>query len=161
MPAAGRVWVAGPEDLDDVTRLMCAFRDWHGLSAPDDASFRRTLTGLLADPGAAFLLAGAADGPAVAVAQLRFRRAVWVEGLDGELEDLFVQEHARGRGLGALLLDAALEHARAVGGRRLKLDANAANVPAQALYRSRGFASAGADGHDDLLLRLRLDARGG
>jgi ribosomal protein S18 acetylase RimI-like enzyme len=45
----------------------------------------------------------------------------------------------RGRGGGRMLLDAAIDHARASGARRLELEVFDDNAPALALYRSAGF----------------------
>ena len=47
----------------------------------------------------------------------------------------------RGSGLGRELVEAALERAREHGCARMVLDANEANAPALALYRSVGFDS--------------------
>jgi ribosomal protein S18 acetylase RimI-like enzyme len=141
-------------DLDHVARLMAGFRDWQGRTEPNDASIRATAERLLADPDADFLLGG--DPPA-GVCQLRYRLSIWTGVEDCCLEDLFVDDSARGSGLGRALLDAALERARERGCARVELDANEANGPALALYRSVGFDSRSkrADGHD-LFMRLRL-----
>lgn len=60
-----------------------------------------------------------------------------------ELLGLWVAPEARGRGVGALLLRAAEEHARATGARRVALWVNAENAHALALYRREGFAPDG------------------
>jgi GNAT superfamily N-acetyltransferase len=55
------------------------------------------------------------------------------------LNDLFVTEEARGRGVGSALLDAAVEHGRRVGAVRLVLQTEVTNKPAQALYERKGW----------------------
>ena len=57
----------------------------------------------------------------------------------GEVYNLAVDPSAQGRGHGALLLDAGLRHLVDVGSREVVLWVDAANAPAIALYRSRGF----------------------
>ena len=60
------------------------------------------------------------------------------EGI-GEVYNLAVDPSAQGRGFGALLLDAGLRHLVDTGSREVMLWVDAANAPAIALYRSRGF----------------------
>ena len=99
-----------------MTRLIAGFRDWLDRVGPDRR--RRSLASverLIADPGTEFLLADA-GGPPSGVCQLRYRHSVWTGTPDCWLEDLFVEEHARGRGVGRALVDAALE--RGPGARR-------------------------------------------
>lgn len=59
----------------------------------------------------------------------------------GEVHNLALAPDARGRGLGALLLDAGLAHLAAVGCREVILWVLAENVAALELYRSRGFVT--------------------
>jgi GNAT superfamily N-acetyltransferase len=133
---------------------MIGFRDWQGRTGPADDVIESTVRQLLADPNTEFLLGGS---PPVGVCQLRYRLSVWTGTDDCCLEDLFVEADVRGSGLGRKLVDAALERARAWGCTRMDLDANEANAPALALYRSVGFDSwSAAAGGNDLFMRLRL-----
>jgi ribosomal protein S18 acetylase RimI-like enzyme len=149
------VRVATEEDAAVVARLMIGFRDWQGRDEPSDASIQSSVRRLIADPNTTYLLAGGEDP--VGVLQLRFRHSVWTGTDDAHLEDLFVEERARGTGMGRALVEAALERARERGCARMELDANEANVPAVALYRSIGFESwSEAAGGHNRLMRLRL-----
>jgi ribosomal protein S18 acetylase RimI-like enzyme len=60
-------------------------------------------------------------------------RRIWI------LNDLFVAPSARRRGIGRALLEAARDHGRATGARRLVLSTAATNREAQALYESFGY----------------------
>ena len=154
-----RVRLAQPSDAEAVARLMAAFRDHLGLSAPSDAEVAAGVGRLLEDPDTEFLLAAPADSaPAAGVVQLRFRYGIWRAGGDCLLEDLFVDAAARGAGLGRALLEATLDRARARGCRRIELDVNESNDPAVRLYGSFGFsATANPYGARDLYMRLHLD----
>lgn len=55
------------------------------------------------------------------------------------LNDLFVAEHARKHGVGARLLEAAADFARANGCASLSLSTAVDNAPAQRLYESLGW----------------------
>lgn len=137
-----QVWQAGPDDAETVARLLVEFRDWWGRDWPSDNSFWASVERLMDDPGTAFLLGAPDDDSAPAgVVQLRFRFGVWHAAEDCWLEDLYVREDSRGAGLGAALVEAALEHARHRGCARMELDVNEANPAALALYEGAGFSS--------------------
>ncbi|HEX6651887.1 MAG TPA: GNAT family N-acetyltransferase [Thermoleophilaceae bacterium] len=146
--------LATADDAADVARLMIGFRDWWSRTEPPDAAFHEDVGRVLADPNSDFLLAG--DPPA-GVCQLRYRYSIWTGSDDCWLEDIFVEEEARGSGMGRELMDAAFARARERGCRRMELDVNEANAAALALYESLGF-SAWSDppGGRNLLMRRRL-----
>ena len=56
-----------------------------------------------------------------------------------EIKHLWIQPHARGRGVGRRLLDELEWRALAFGGSEVVLDTNATQVEAAALYRSAGY----------------------
>jgi ribosomal protein S18 acetylase RimI-like enzyme len=128
-----------PDDLDDVVRLIAAFRDWWGKTTPAEEAIARVAERLLAADATEFLLAYDGDA-AVGVCQLRYRLSVWTGSDDCWLEDLFVVEGARGGGHGRALVEAAFESARARGCRRIELDVNEENESALRFYESLGFS---------------------
>jgi ribosomal protein S18 acetylase RimI-like enzyme len=156
VPAA---WIAQPHEAETVAGLMLAFRDHLGLERPLDEDGHASVARLLADPETEFVLAAPEPGaPAAGVAQLRYRYGFWRSGGDCLLEDLYVDETARGAGLGRALVQATLERARARGCRRAELDVNESNAAALALYESFGFsAAANPYGARDLYMRAHLD----
>src|SRR5918999_2131017 len=86
------------------------------------------------------LLAAPGDGaPPAGVCQLRYRLSVWTGADDCWLEDLYVDESARGTGLGRALVEAAVEKAAARGCLRMELDVNGQNAAAIAFYERLGF----------------------
>ena len=104
-----------------------------------------TVRRLLGDPATEFLLAG---DPPRGFAQLRFRLSIWTGADDAWLEDLYVEEEARGAGLGRALTDACIERARLRGCKRIQLDANEQNDAALALYEAAGFRAGRAERWD-------------
>jgi ribosomal protein S18 acetylase RimI-like enzyme len=130
--------LASPDDADDVTRLLVAFRDWWARDEPPQESWRRGVSRLLDDELTDVLLGGE---PAAGVAVLRYRHSLWWDALDCNLEDLFVEESARRSGLGEQLMVAAIERATQRGCYRVELDVNEANSAAVALYEKLGFSS--------------------
>lgn len=136
------VWLAGEGEAPTVAGLLVEFRDWWKRDAPARESFDASVWRLMEGADAEFLLAARRAGePAAGVCQLRYRYVLWVEGEECLLEDLFVRDDDRRGGLGAALVDAAIERARARGCRRMQLDVNEANPAALALYEEAGFDS--------------------
>jgi len=135
------VWIAQPGEAAHVARLLLAFRDWFESPQPSAESMVQSVALLLEDSATEFLLAGAQGRELPAgVCQLRFRHSVWTATPDCWLEDLYVQESARGQGLGSALVRFAFERAGARGARRIELDTNESNTGAIALYESLGFS---------------------
>ncbi len=153
---SARVWVAGPHEAKIVTRLMVGFRDHLGYDWPSENAFLAGVEKLLDDLQTDFLLgAQDADSPAEGVCQLRFRHGLWRAGPDCLFEDLYVEEPARGTGLGRALVAGARARALERGARRMELDVNEANPAALTLYESFGFETKNAGGRD-LYMRLHL-----
>jgi ribosomal protein S18 acetylase RimI-like enzyme len=137
-----RVWKAGPQDLEAVASLIAAFRSWWGKQEPAFDEIRRTAGVLLSDPNTEFLLAAPdTEGAPAGVCQLRYRLSVWTGADDCWLEDLYVDDGARGTGLGRALVEAAFERARERGCRRIELDVNEQNTAAIAFYEQLGFTT--------------------
>lgn len=87
----------------------------------------------------------------------------WFAAGQGDVANIAVAPAARGRGVGAALLDGALAAARAAGARELFLEVRESNAGARALYASRGFAEVGRRRNyyrrpveDALVLRARI-----
>jgi len=149
-------WKAGPHEAEIVARLLVAFRDHMGYEWPSENAFLAGVERLIEERDTEFLLAAPdEDSPPSGVVQLRFRHGIWRAGGDCLVEDVFVEETARGRGVARALLELATERALERGCRRMELDVNEANVGALALYESFGF-SAGEP--RDLYMRRHLDA---
>jgi GNAT superfamily N-acetyltransferase len=154
--------LAAPPEAGIVAGLLVEFRDHNGHDWPSADSFLASVERLMEQPSAEFLLGAPQDDSAPAgVCQLRYRHSVWTAADDCWLEDLFVRETARGVGLGAALVEAALDRARERGCRRVELDANEANDAALAVYRRLGFSErskSAAGAGRDLFLGVRLDS---
>jgi GNAT superfamily N-acetyltransferase len=151
-----RVWKAGPEDAHEVVRLMLAFRSWYGKpTSPEvEAQFADVIKQIVVRDDAEYLLACGDDGRPAGVAQIRYRLSVWTGSEDCWIEDVYVDEAARGRGIGRALVADALRRARERGCGRAELDVDTVNAPARALYGSLGFRDKSEGG--SLLLQCPL-----
>ena len=137
-----RVWIAEPGEAAAVAQLLGEFRTrFFGRTEPSDESLLASVERLIRDPDTEYLLAG--GDRAAGVAQLRYRHSVWSGTPDCWLEDLYVRDEERGQGLGAALVEAAIDRARARGCVRLDLDTKDTNREAIALYERQDFEPAG------------------
>jgi GNAT superfamily N-acetyltransferase len=151
-------WRAGPREAETVARLLVAFRDHLGHDWPSDNALLAGVEKLIVGRDTEYLLAAPhADAPPSGVVQLRFRFGIWRAGGDCLVEDVFVTEAARGKGVARALLELATERALERGCRRMELDVSEANEAGRALYRSFGFRDGSEEGGPrDLYLRRHL-----
>lgn len=122
------------DDLEALVRFACEFREFLGRTAPSEVSFRAGIESLLRDSSAEFLIVDNGG-----YAQCRYRLSAWHEGVEAELEDLFVSAAARGRGVGRKLVELAIARAAARGCHSIGVQTNERNRAAVALYRRLGF----------------------
>jgi ribosomal protein S18 acetylase RimI-like enzyme len=125
------------EDTDLFLAMAKAFHieDGHRLSPAGEASVRDVAAGV--DLAPAFLLIEN-DAP-VGFFVLALGYSPEHGGTDGFIDDLYLIPEARGRGLGRLALQCAVEEARKCGIRVVLLEVEAHNDRAYKLYTSMGF----------------------
>ena len=96
------------------------------------------LSQMAADPNIVLLIARDTDtGGIVGTLTLAFFRIP--TGLQARIEDVVVDEVARGRGVGEQLTNAAIDRARGAGARAVGLTSRPAREAANRLYLRRGF----------------------
>jgi len=133
---------AGPDDVPALVGLFRGFMDYLGDPSPPDAALAGAIMPVFTDPHAEVLIAQDGNGAPLAYTHLRYYYSIWMAAPECFIEDLFVVESHRDRGLGRRLLAAVFERARARGCRRARLDTNQENHRGVHLYESLGFACA-------------------
>lgn len=126
---------AGESDLPSIRELLHEYEASLQVSL-EFQRFDEELAGLpggYAHPGGALLIARAAPADAGCVAIRE------IDGETCELKRLYVRPAWRGHGLGRRLTVAALNRARELGYRRVRLDTLPGMERAQALYAELGF----------------------
>jgi GNAT superfamily N-acetyltransferase len=114
--------------------LMRAYCTFYAV-APSDASLLLMSRALMADPlreGKQFLATD--GGEAVGFATLFWSWASTIAGRVGVMNDLFVLDTARGRGVGTALIDASAQACRERGALRMVWQTALDNRSAQSLY---------------------------
>jgi ribosomal protein S18 acetylase RimI-like enzyme len=135
---------AGLDDADAIGRLLYAFNQEFDEPAPGPPALAARMRQLLDGGDTLVLLAGdAPDGLAV----LRFRAAIWSDGQECYLAELYVVPVRRGQGLGRALMEAALREARDRGADTMDIGVDEPDLAARRLYESLGFTNhSGGDG---------------
>lgn len=135
---------ATPGDAATVARLLHDFNAEFDEPTPTVEILTERVRGLIAAGAIVVLLAG--DGPD-GLAQFRFLRSVWSEGLDLYLEELYVVPARRGNGIGRALLEATMATGREAGATHIDLNTGETDTAARALYESAGFTN--REGNED------------
>ena len=126
---------------DDVTALVALMSNFYGeanLSLPVAAA-TRAFSALIAMPQLGAVWLAELDTEPVGHVVLTTVFSMEYGGLRGFIDDFYVQPPARDRGIGAALLEAAREGARARGLRALCVETGLADHPARSLYARAGY----------------------
>lgn len=137
---------AEAEDADALLSMMRELNEHEGMDF-DEPKARAALTQLVADErfGVAHLILFGDEPAGYLVVTFGF--SIEFGGRDAFVDELFIKDEFRGRGIGKAALVRAEEVCRARGIRALHLEVERANERAQTLYRKSGFRD-----HDRYLL---------
>jgi len=126
-------------DLGELLGLMRGYCDFYEVSPPDEQLLAMSRA-LLADPEreGVQLIARDGGGGAVGFATIFWSWQTLDAGRIGVMNDLFVEPRARGSGLGAALIEACAQRARAHGAKALIWETALDNVRAQKVYATTG-----------------------
>jgi ribosomal protein S18 acetylase RimI-like enzyme len=129
---------ASVDDLDRLAPMFDAYRQFYRATG-DLARAREFLRQRLEHHQSFVFLAEARDGSALGFTQLYPSFSSLSAARIFILNDLFVHPQARRKNVGSLLLAAAARFGLEAGAVRLTLSTEVDNLPAQALYESRGW----------------------
>lgn len=124
-------------DLEDATLLFNAYRVWYGAASDPDGA-RNFLSQRIRNNESVIFLARH-QGQPVGFTQLYPMFSSVSLGSTWVLNDLFVVESARRRGIGKLLLETAAEFGRQMGAIRLELQTGIQNDAAQNAYEAHDW----------------------
>ena len=127
-----------PADAETVFAMLRQFYAFSGYPL-DETAARAALVRLLADDslGRVWLIEDA--GATVGYLVLCFGYSIEFHGRDAFIDEVFLLESHRGRGLGAAAIEAVMDECRDLGVEAVHLEAEHDNAPAIALYRKLGF----------------------
>jgi ribosomal protein S18 acetylase RimI-like enzyme len=107
------------------------------LSSSSPPPTRVELEAIVASPATVLFVAREGENPILGSLTLALFRTPG--GLKSWIEDVVVDESARGKGVGAALNEAALDHARSAGAKSVDLTSRPSREAANRLYQRLGF----------------------
>jgi len=138
---------AGAGDVEGVATAVGSLLAELGGRAPTPAEMEAEVQALLDDPQGGSVLIAEADGAIVGVLTASWQRAIHVPGVYATVQDLWVDEDWRGRGVGAELVEAIASQARTRGVSRLEVglprETFAAIASTESFYKRNGFEHLG------------------
>ncbi len=127
-------------DIDAMSRMIGALFELEPDFAADPAKQRRALKALLASPSAAAFVAEEGGDP-LGMVTVQLTLSTAEGGPSGLLEDLFVVEGARRRGVASALVGAVEAWCAEAGATRVQLLADRGNERALRFYEAAGYLS--------------------
>ena len=138
---------AGAGDVEGVAAAAENLLRELGGSCPERSQLEAEVRALLDDPEGGSVLIAEADGRIVGVLSASWQRAIHVPGVYATIQDLWVDEVWRSRGVGAELVEAIASQARSRGVGRLEVglprETFAAIASTESFYRRNGFEHLG------------------
>jgi GNAT superfamily N-acetyltransferase len=138
---------AGSGDVEGVATAVEALLAELGGRRPERSELESEVRAHLDDPEGASVLIAEADGEIVGLLSASWQRAIHVPGVYATIQDLWVDEAWRSRGVGAELVEAIASQARGRGVSRLEVglprETFAAIASTESFYRRNGFEHLG------------------
>ena len=134
---SGRLHLAKIDDIDRIAGMVERYHALAGIES-DDASRRAAITPLLdGSPHGAIWLIGPQMSPVGYVA-VSFGWSIELGGMDGFIDEIWLREKVRGRGMGGEALSELMKTLASAGVKALHLEVAEGNE-AERLYRRLGF----------------------
>ena len=134
--------LAGAGDLDRLEAMVADYHAFDGIVS-DEGTRRAALEPLLeGSPHGAVWLIGPKMAPVGYIA-VSFGWSIELGGMDGMVDEFWIREAVRGRGMGFEALTALQKALRNAGVVALSLEVSATNTTAQRLYARTGFQARG------------------
>jgi GNAT superfamily N-acetyltransferase len=134
-------------DVEGVATAVASLLGELGGRMPAPAEMEAEVQALLDDPQGGSVLIAEADGKIVGVLTASWQRAIHVPGVYATVQDLWVDEDWRSRGVGAELVEAIASQARTRGVSRLEVglprETFAAIASTESFYERNGFEHLG------------------
>ncbi len=130
--------LARPDDFDKLAPLVAAFHAHEGIVQSDEARRDALMPLLEGIPHGVAYLVGPRNAP-VGYIVISFGYSIELGGIDGFVDEFFIRDKVRGRGMGSEVLMTLLPALREHGVKALHLEVDRENDSAQRLYKRAGF----------------------
>ena len=132
--------VAGPADLETLLPMVREFWVIERLRFVEP-EVRRALAGLLASPQHGAVIVAELQGAPIGYLVLTLGYSLEFLGRDAFIDEIYLRDEHRGKGLGDRAIALAVEKCRELGVRALHLEVDHVNPRARALYERLGFVA--------------------
>lgn len=130
--------LANPQDIEKILPLVAAYHEIEGIES-DEAHRRSAIEPLLdGTPLGCIYIIGPRSAP-VGYIIITFGWSVEFGGMDGFIDEFFIREKVRGRGMGTEVLEKLLPQLEAAGLRALHLEFTPNKPHLRRLYERAGF----------------------
>ncbi|MCV2891707.1 GNAT family N-acetyltransferase [Lentibacter sp. XHP0401] len=130
--------LARPDDIQTLLPLVERFHEHHGISQTDEKRHAALMPLLEGIPHGMIYLIGPRKAP-VGYIIISLGYSVELGGIEGFVDEFFIREKIRGRGMGSEVLMTLLPALKENGIRALHLEVERDNEKAQRLYKRAGF----------------------
>jgi len=130
--------LAKPDDLPRLQKLVARFHQSEGIEQTDEDRAAALMPLLEGSPHGAAYLVGPRQGP-VGYIIVSFGYSVKMGGIDGFIDEFYIRENVRGRGMGGEVLRALMPALADYGMKALHLEVGHGNDKAKRLYTRLGF----------------------
>jgi len=137
-------------DIDVLLEFMREYYEYDHL-AFDQRAARSALEGILENDLFGYIWLIHHESEAVGYVVLTYGYSLEFHGRDAFVDELYIRENYRGRGLGTATLAFIENNCRSLGIQSLRLEVERNNTKAQGLYRKLGFKD-----HDRYIMTKRL-----
>jgi GNAT superfamily N-acetyltransferase len=138
MPSEIEVAPVAPGEYEELQPLIVAYQRFYGVEEIDEERNRAFFRRFLAPSEDGMLLGARAGGPLLGYACLYWHFSSLQATETVLMNDLYVEEGARGRGVGRALIEATADVARQRGASHVEWATEPDNQTAQRLYDSTG-----------------------
>lgn len=130
--------LAAEADLDRLLPMVAAYHSFESIDKSNDHRRDAILPLLQGSPHGAIWLIGPRRAPVGYIA-ISFGWSIELGGMDGFIDEFFIRENVRGRGMGTEVLATLLPQLALAGLKALHLEAARDNHGAQKMYTKQGF----------------------
>jgi len=135
-----QITLARIEDIPGLCELLGLLFTQEAEFKPDETLQSEGLRQIISTPdNGCILTLRDADSRIIGMANLLFTISTALGGRVALLEDMVIRPDARGKGLGTMLIQAAINQAKQSGCKRITLLTDHDNLAAQGFYQSQGF----------------------
>lgn len=130
--------LARPDDMEKLLPLVARFHEHHDIVQTDEKRFEALMPLLEGIPHGMIYLIGPRKAP-VGYIIISLGYSVELGGIEGFVDEFFIREKVRGRGMGSEVLMTLLPALKDNGIKALHLEVERSNERAQRLYKRAGF----------------------